>query len=303
MRFKDLLFQQVYQMATNFFPVRKYVGSSSKVGIIMLLCHRDLNMAFYSLKSFFFKQKCTLPIYIVSDGSLTAADRGRLESVFTVTFESGADAISKVKQKFSTYSWINRYLSDDKNSVKRLKLAAILLAPFKKNIVLEPDILYYHFSPEVKQFTHSPQNFYGAMPKQIYELGITENSTELHFRRLLNLHLKVTASDLFNGGVLLLNQKSLNKKLLNKLDEATELIYSLDYARMTYADETLTALMFDSDNSTVLNDKVYINYVSAAQYDRKKFMDSVYVHYMTGTRVRNMYDSIKMIFKTRFFSR
>src|SRR5690348_11924833 len=83
----------------------------NKVGICVLLCHRDVTMFIYCLKSLFYHLGYSLPIFVVDDGSLTQKDQERMSSLFMVEILSPQTGYKKMKKMLKNYSYIakNRF--------------------------------------------------------------------------------------------------------------------------------------------------------------------------------------------------
>jgi len=130
---KELLFKLFFKYIPVFFQPKKSTEIQTKIGVTMLLCHKDMSLVLYSLQSLFFRLGYSLPVYITDDGSLTADDRHLLNTLFTVTIETEAQVLLKINKKFSNYPMLLKYFSDRKNNIKKIKACWLTDIPTQKN--------------------------------------------------------------------------------------------------------------------------------------------------------------------------
>ncbi|MEO8582128.1 MAG: hypothetical protein ABI425_06190 [Patescibacteria group bacterium] len=299
---KDQLCKFVFKKLPLFFPEKK--ATSTHFGICMLLCHKDMTMALYSLQSLFFHLGYALPLYIIDDGSLTKSDSATLRKLFTITIDTKSKALLKIRTNFGNYPTLLKYMEDEKNHVKRMKVAALLLSPFQKIICLEPDVLFFHLPAEIQSFKKTGKNYFGVLHQAVYEQQfVHDNMMEMHFRRLLYFHLKLDIHFLFNGGFLLLNKDTINKVSLAKIEKTLRIFYTVDYARMFYAEETILATLFEVNNSVLLPYPGYVNLVYPIEYDRTLPNRASAIHFITPTRLIFIYQGVKLALRSRLFSK
>lgn len=299
MNVKDRLIILTLKSLSICFPQRKAVKHETGLG--MLLCHSDVTMAVYCIQSLFFNLGYTLPLYIINDGSLTKNDKRKLANFFTVAIDDIPDALIKIKKKYSSYPLLFKYLSDKNNHVKKMKLAVLLLAPFNKVICLDPDILFYKKPKEIKSFLEGEKNYFSTFRHEVYEKFVRENWMELHFRKLLYLHLRLESNYLFNSGLMLFNSNTINKQLMDRLERVLKIFHMIDYARMYYSEEALIANMFEPKKCVLLSDIDYLNYFSPVD-DSKEFpTNATSIHFIAPAKPLFMREAIKYAVKNHLF--
>lgn len=298
---KDVVCEQLFTVLPRFFPERQS-SPQDEIGITMLLCHNDVVMATYALESLFYQLKYSLPVFIIDDGTLTVTDKKTLTSLFTVQFMSKEKALSESKQAVKKYPWFSKYLADEKVTIKKLKLALLFLAPFKNLVSIEPDHLFFNAPTEIPAFQKGTKNYFTVLPQSVYEVSVRDNIMETHFRRMLLKHLHIEVPFLFNGGILFVKKNRVNDAWLKKADQVIQLFYDVDYARMTYSDETLMATLFEKQDSIQLKEK-YLNLVFPNQYKKSLFQTAVSIHFTSGNRLLYKYQAIKLFIFTKAFAK
>src|SRR5258708_2928616 len=301
MLIKDQLCKRVFEFVPSFFPIKK--AGSSEIGICMLLCHKDVTMALYSLQSLFFQTGYSLPIYIIDDGTLTESDYHKLEKLHKVTIDKKQEALSKIGKKFPKSPYLLKYLGDDKNHIKKMRLATLLLAPFQKTICLDADILFFQSPAKIEVFRKGKKNYIGALRSSAYESFIQNNVIDFHFRRLLFLHLKLNRYFLVNDGLAFLNMSSINTRTLNKIESAIKFCNSIDYSRTFYADETFRTVLFEMGKSILLHSTDYLNLLHAKEWQKTLPDKTISIHFIGSTKVIFMYQAVKLALRSRLFSK
>lgn len=303
---KELAVTIFYKYFPLFFPAQK--STITDCGVSMLLCHKDVTMAVYCLDSLFSQLGYALPVYIVDDGSLTIHDYEQLKKLFSVTFENKRQAISKMNKKCVRYPMFIKYLNDSTTHIKKMKFAALFLAPFEKTLCIEPDILFVKPPQEINEFIKNTRstNYYGTLRSSILNYFVRINFSEVIFRKFIYSQLKITTDFLFNGGLMLVNMQRLNHKAFKRMEISLKTSYELGYHQFFYFEEFLLATLFDSKKDSVLPNTTYFNVAEYHEYNEWKATgkesDIIMFHFTTHARKVLFSKSVQFALRTHFFT-
>lgn len=289
-------------MCTRFFNPHKADWGS--YGVTMLLCRSDVLTAIYSLQSLFYHLGYALPVYIISDGSLKTSDIRTLTRLFNAHIVLRENILHAMRRKYPKERLLLRYLHDPGAHIKRLKLAALLLSPFRKTIFLESDVLFTNTPREIKSFLRSSGNFYGSIHPDTYTL-LEKKKQHMDFllRRVLYYRAGTKSDYLFNGSVLLVQKSLITGRTLRILSSALELAYAVDYHKTYYFEDALLSVIFTSRNSRSLPPARFATILM--EIDRRRIKKRKHtpasIHVTTPMRSYLYHQSLSELFTTRFF--
>ena len=297
------LFNVLYQTFPRVFPTMQS-AKRTDYGVSMLLCHRDMTMVIYCLSSLFYHLGRALPVYIIDDGTLTSADRQRLQALFTVQFESKHKAVSKIGKQFPK-TGLARYIQDPATHIKKMKLAAFFLSPFEKTIFVEPDLIFNQQPKEIVTFLTHGGLYYGSLQDGTYDFFLTINYTEMVLHQALYNTLKIDANPVFNGGLMLVSKDRITSRMLSNMEKMIAEGYQLGYARAFYFEEVVLSTLFEQKRATLLPLNAYINFTSGEEFTQLNTPDNLrhitMFHFTTYARPIIIYQSVKQALKTNFF--
>ncbi|HEX8017179.1 MAG TPA: hypothetical protein VF465_18240, partial [Flavobacterium sp.] len=199
--------------------------------------------------------------------------------------------------------YLLEYLSNNKNHIKRLRLATLLSAPFKKIIHLDADILFFKNPIEIEAFKKNAKNYISILRPSTYELFIPNRVIDFHLRRILYLHLKLNVHFLINDGFTLLDAHSINTKTLNKIEHAIQFCKSIDYSRTFFADETYCSIFFEKERSFLLSPDEYLNLIYSEEWKKELLNTVTSIHFVSSTKIIFMYQAVKLAIRSRLFSK
>lgn len=216
-KFKKFSAIILFNILYHLLPQKGKVMPGKEFGICSLLCHRDLKMFIYGLKSLFFQLNREFRVYIVNDGTLTIEDKELLNYFFYVHIEDSTSTELKMRNLLVKYPYIQKYRFNDKLSNLKLKLDAWFLNGFSRFIYIDADILFYRYPNEINKWivNDSDYSMYIAHTEEYFR---DKYYLEFSLRKLLykHMHLKMTAG--FNSGLLLIRSKDvLNLDNFNKI--------------------------------------------------------------------------------------
>lgn len=281
-------------------PPKQSVAPNSKVGICMLVCHKDVMMAIYSLKSLFFQLGYELPIYMVSDGSLTPSDYQKLRHHFTVQIEDVTQTTPRMKKVLKKYPYVAEHRFVTSTEAYKLKLDVLLFCPFEKYIYMDADILFFRPPTEIIKWleSNSRTNYYTAHLEQFFE---DEYYPEFSLRKLLYKHLNVQMTAGFSSGLFLVsNKKALSLSDMNTLFKLYKSISALHHEVLE--ENALSVLCgqwafkcLPSDTYRVMS--LYNEYVGAVAAKNRV----VIMHFGWETKNKFFTHALELAFKHRFF--
>lgn len=295
---RDLVFNLVVAKISSF-----ALPSKKNIGISTLLCHKDVNLYIYSLSSLFYWSGFSLPVYIVSDGSLTSDDYQKIRRRFKAIIIQEKNSLKKMSWILKKYKNIQKFRLDSNTNVLVKKFDAILTCPFTKFIYLDADILFYKRPKEIIEWINEPQsrNLYTAhVPFPSNMFGLQKEILINSFRKVVSDALTPKTHASFNSGLLCIsNKSSIN---LGRLNHILRYFYKINFCHHMLAEELSLAYALKSENMNLLPEKKYVNVWADEEYRRSVTDKTVSIHYTGYTKREQLpSDAIKLAIKTNFF--
>lgn len=296
----------LYSVSVHFLPEQK-AKKSTKAGVSLLLCHRDMTMVLHCLTALFFHLGYALPVYIVDDGSLTEDDKKKLNKHFTVQFEHKNVATKKLVKKYAQYPFFVKYILDSQTHIKKMKFGAFFLTPFEHTICIEPDILFLQHPKEVDTFIKEGGWYYGVLQPEIFELCVRMSAWEFLFRKIFFEKIKLSPHLAFNGGLMLYSKDMFKKSDFIRMEKLLKESYKVDYHRAFYFEEVLLSVIYAKPEAKLLSHKKYINLAESAEYTARskpdRIKEIIMFHFTTYARPIIIYSSVKQLLRTRLYTR
>lgn len=285
----------------RFFFRKKQFSTNTEVGVVSLLSHSDIEMFIIGCTTFFYFTKVNLPMFIISDGSLTKKDKELLSNFFTCHVLDPEESSKFMRKKIREFSFLSKYRFSAEAKVYKLKLDALILSPFKKCILLDADVLFFQ-NPEsiIKWLKDSHAlNLFGITGGKTESLLIKFGNPEIYFRRLLYSHLNIKSNPFFNAGILC--TKKIDLTDLKNLDLACKTLLGIGYHNMILFEEVLLSTHFNLDKSKALDYKKYACVTQIVDAMNIDFRTAHAVHFAHLTKDLFYWYAIKLIFFSNFF--
>ncbi len=293
----------IFKFLVNFLPSQKTESPvDNSIGITALLCHRYVDMFIYSISSFFYSANRPFPIFIVSDGSLTEADKKKLSKFFTVIIPSKKWCDTKMKKLLKNYPSFTEYRFSQnysKNMVRN-KFDAFLLNPFDRFINFDSDVLFYKKPKEVLDWLYSKKNLGLYSVHEWKEKTRTNDDLAMVVRRLLRKIFSATSSHIYMscGMIGFPNKECID---LAFLDKVFKLAVQVEFARHFIVEEDALIILFDKIKSKILSANKYLNLWLYWQYQPEKLKDITYLHYAGEVKERFQKDAVKLAISRNLF--
>jgi hypothetical protein len=279
---------------------------AGNVGIVTLLCHRDVHRYIYAINSLFYYLGNPLPLYVVDDGTLTKADIALLHRYFTVRIEEAASASRKIAKVLAPYQPLFDFRFSETTGVFKKKLDAYFLSPFRRYIYLDSDILFFREPGEINRWlTKNTDTVLYTLRRE----DITTNAnreaviTQYAFRKLLYRSINSKTHPLFIAGFLCIPDKRvLSPETLNK---SIRILYRYSYERAALAEETAVAMSLDQKLVRYLPIDTYVNINCRKEYAwAHSLQNKVFIHYSGIMKIVWFeVDALILLWRTRFFVR
>lgn len=296
---KKIIGKIIFSLLLNLFPKGDHRKLHKNVGIVSLLCHKDVELFIYNLSSLFYWLNFQLPIFVVDDGSLTEKDQKILKRFFHIQIEKKLIADQKMKVLLKPYPHLFKHRFSYTKRVFKMKLDTLLLNPFKKFIFLDADLLFHQYPKEIDDWISNQTT------KALYTAHITKRYEEEYFpeyslRKLLYLFLNIKMSAGFSSGLMAIPSKSfIHISQMEKLFKLYNRISTLHNEAL----EESAFSVFMANNAKCLNLNQYIVLSLFSEYldTKDQIPVSKMVHYGWETKNQIFPAGIKLAIKESFF--
>ncbi len=298
--FKYLLKRIIFWIVVNFMLPAKKEKPGEDLGLSMLLCHRDIDLSIFSITSFFYFLGRNLPLYIINDGTLTQDDIAKINRHFFANIISPERSDKKVAKIIKNYPSLEKIRFDNKTAVYKYKLDLMLLPKFKRNIIMDPDVLFQKTPDQVVNWINknSDNIAYTVHDDTFFKMGYFP---EFGFRVFMSKYLNTKMSGGFSSGFLLLPK--IGSEFLRKMNDVSKFLEEVYWTKSDNIDEViLSGAISLTRGSIELPKNLYYIMALNEQYDKKKEEKAVMIHYGHVTTFRYYSTVIRILRSTNFFS-
>jgi lipopolysaccharide biosynthesis glycosyltransferase len=280
----------VYSRVLRLVNVPKKLHKSD-VCISSLTSHNDLLLLVSCLKSLFRQLGYQLPIYVYTDGSVTARDKRNLTGFRHVTIIDPKVADIQMKELLRKFPNMIKYRFDEENAITRRKFDAYLLPPHDRVLYLDSDLFFINHPKEVDSWIKNKVGIHLALG--INSKMLAKVDLEWSFRELLNMRVTPLVSSAFNTGVVGVANKG--EILSDKIEAILEILNQAHYTHTFTCDETIISAVLDRQNVKVLNHRKYMCFFKLNQLrdmlKKDALKNVVMLHYIRETKERYIRDA------------
>lgn len=278
------------------------IYKDQSVGIVSLLCHRDVTKYIYTTTSFFYQLGFQLPLFVVDDGTLTNTDKDNLSERFDIRIEDKYELDENIAKKYHPYQYLyrNRFLSN--SHIYKMKIDALVLSPFERTILMDSDILFFHKPTIIINWikSNSEEILHFVHKKKDIHKGIFASQLELTCRTLLKRYKYTRMNIDFNSGLVCIPHKSIiNLQLLNSIFKT---YFSLKIEEDLIVTEEIAVSIMCSiyKERKVLDPKKYIVSALGIDYSPHLLENAICIHYAASSTDRFYKDSLICVYKELF---
>lgn len=297
MKIKSLIKTFLFKKIAYFLAKKsnKIVLKRKNVGLVMLLSNQYFEFGLCSLYLLFSNLNFRLPIFIVSDGTLTPSQISYLKIFMQAEVTSFEQLLLKSKNQLKNFSNIKNYLLNQKSAVTKGKLAGLIFSPFSKTILLDSDVLFFSFPKQISEWIDKDNS--GSMYLVHNYKEFSKECGSIGRERVLRLLIKqVVSSSLnpsFNSGLLCLGEK-INLSLLDKI------LFFINVSRsneLFSSEEIALAGAVCSSHSAKKLSKRYVAAISYGDYLRGIQHVPICIHYTGELKSVFKRDFLRIFFK------
>ncbi len=288
-RFLVISIVELSKKKTSNFP-------QTKVGISMLLCHKDVHLALLCLSTLTYFSETRFPIFILDDGSLTKLDCELLKKFFdcNIMYRKEANIFEKDIKKTSPYFY--KLLKLKSAHAYKYKLELLFLSPFKKFIILDADILFFSKPKEVLRWINSKKfsfiytdlglECYRHMQKEIHNVFLVK---KLLYK---NINKSKKFSNVVSAVVGIPNKHRITIRNIEKFLKKTS---DLNMLNFIYLEEmVIWDLMASYPNSRISPEKYYTYIWQIHKFTTK---NRVMIHFLGNTKVKMVFHGLCLLLK------
>lgn len=297
----DFIKRLTFKLAIRCIPKFKSTQKTNQIGLSSVICHDKLDMFICSASSLMYHLGKTLPIYAIDDGTLSIADKKKLDNIFDITIESRKVRGKKWEKKLSRHHEFKKYRLHEYSPVTKLKYDAYTLSPFSKVIYFDLDVLFLKKPKLLSDWINSDSdlNYYCKYPRKEVKSDIRSDA-DYSFRYILDKFIFPMATLSFNSGIVAIANKSIIN--FNKLNEIFLFFKSIGYSKSFMAEETALSILFAKKNCKSLPIQEFICVAKKNEYAKANITHAQAIHFIAETKSSYISHALKL-FKKTFFLR
>lgn len=268
----------------------------SSTGICTLLCHDHVFLFLSNILSLKFFGGIVLPITIVDDGTLTQWDMSLLSNKLkNCVIISRNDADTRIPTLLTKHPFSLKYWRETDRTLfahHRKLFEPFLLSDYKKYIILDADILFFHPPKKINSWLNSGTNttlFMTYPLSYIDKHNIISTHTIKAIGQLYNLPMNAY----FNSGIVCTYRNTYNLAMIEK---GLKMIYALSLETQWFGEQLTLSAVFSNNRKTAtpLPSDRYVVLTDSKRHDDSS---TICIHYHSHYKDKMVYQSINLAMK------